>query len=387
MMKQFKLILLFIVVWRLTLFLVGLVADGFIPYHPTFPYVDTYLSVSLLPRWFYSWGNFDGVHYLTIAQKGYFGTGLIQAFFPLFPLLISVLINLKIPSLLASLLVSNLFLLGSAVTWIILFTKEFNKKIAWLSLIILLLFPSSFFLGAIYNESLFLFLTLQAFYWSKEKKWGLVCLFSILASSTRLVGIFLVPALLLENWQGLSLSYSFKNAKIWIKREYKNIILILLGGLGLVLYMSYLQLKFNDAFYFLHVQAEFGAGRQETLVLWPQVLWRYFKILITYQPHDWKFFAIVQELILSIFGLVGILLALKKIRWSYLIFALGAYVLPTLTGTFSSMPRYILVCFPLYLWLALVLEKHPRWQIAWLLTSGFLLVLNTMLFIQGYWVS
>ena len=86
-------------------------------------------------------------------------------------------------------------------------------------------------------------------------------------------------------------------------------------------------------------------------------------------------------------AVVGLGLAALKIRWSYILFAGIAILLPTLTGTFSSMPRYILVAFPLYIGLALVTKSRPelRWTI--LSISGLLLVMNTLLFSQGYWVA
>jgi hypothetical protein len=77
-----------------------------------------------------------------------------------------------------------------------------------------------------------------------------------------------------------------------------------------------------------------------------------------------------------------------KINWAYLVFAWGAYVLPTLTGNFSSMPRYILVCFPLFIYVSLLLEKKPRaWRFFYLTISLIFLIINLALFTQGYWVA
>src|SRR3990167_3987420 len=41
----------------------------------------------------------------------------------------------------------------------------------YLSIVLLLIFPTSFFLGAFYNDSLFLCLSVWAFYFAFKKKW------------------------------------------------------------------------------------------------------------------------------------------------------------------------------------------------------------------------
>ena len=128
-------------------------------------------------------------------------------------------------------------------------------------------------------------------------------------------------------------------------------------------------------------------GRQETIVLWPQVVYRYIKILLTARPIDWKYFSYVQDFVLSIGVAIGIYLARKKIKLSWLIFSVLTYLLPTLTGSFSSMPRYILVIFPLWMWLAHKLSQPSRWRCCYYLVSVILLMINTILFTQGYWVS
>ncbi len=152
--------------------------------------------------------------------------------------------------------------------------------------------------------------------------------------------------------------------------------------------MYYLYREFSDPLYFFHVQSEFGGGiRQETVILYPQVVWRYIKILLTARPFDLKYFSYVQEFVTGTIGLILLLYSVTKTRLSYIIFSLLAFLLPTLTGTFSSMPRYILVCFPIFILLSIWSEKSKIFRYTWFTISGILLLLNTVLFIQGYWVA
>ena len=144
--KNYLHISLVFIIWRITLFAIAFFAPQFLAYQPSFPYVDTLLSNHNLPAWFYSFANFDGVHYLTIAQQGYFGIGLIQAFFPLFPLLVAILSKLSINSITAGLILSNLASFLFLVIWFLIFKKLKGKKLAYLSLPVILSFPTSFFL-------------------------------------------------------------------------------------------------------------------------------------------------------------------------------------------------------------------------------------------------
>jgi len=83
----FKNIIKLFITWRLSLFLIAFVSIFLITkFGARFPYVDRVLEITNLPSWIWGFGNFDGVHYLRIAQNGY-TSDYSQAFFPLFPLL------------------------------------------------------------------------------------------------------------------------------------------------------------------------------------------------------------------------------------------------------------------------------------------------------------
>ena len=74
-------------------------------------------------------------------------------------------------------------------------------------------------------------------------------------------------------------------------------------------------------------------------------------------------------------------------RLSYAVFAILSFITPTLTGTFSSMPRYVLVMFPAFIVLGRWLEKHRRLRWAWWGSSVILLVIDLSLFLTGRWVA
>jgi hypothetical protein len=151
--------------------------------------------------------------------------------------------------------------------------------------------------------------------------------------------------------------------------------------------MSFLVHEFHDPLYFAHVQSAFGGGREEKIIFYPQVVWRGLKILLTSRPFDWRYFTYIQEFCAGVGGLLLLLISTKFVRASYVFFAFFAFFLPTTTGTFSSMPRYLLVCFPIFLFFTYFIQKSPLRMVLWLSLSIIFLVINTLLFIQGYWVA
>lgn len=363
--------------WVFALNLLVLIAPYFLTYQPSFPYASE-LNRFALPDFLSKMANFDGVHYLTISEKGYLGTGLIQAFFPLYPLLIKFFNPIFNNYLITGLLLSHIFALLSFYAFYALVKMDFGKRIAWWSLIFFACFVSSFYLRSFYGESLFMALLFTSFLAAKSKKYLLAGILGLLLSSTRVIGIFILPSL----WLLIYLS-DRKNYSAYLK--------VSLSALGLLAYMLYLKWQFGDFLYFFTLQEQFGASRQSSLISYPQVVYRYLKIFYTVRPFDLKYYAYMQEFLLSLASLGLLILAtwqsLKQKTQEvlpYLLFAILAYFLPTLTGNFSSMPRYILACFPIFIYLAQVLKTY---KFLYLTISIILLIINLILFSQGYWVA
>lgn len=367
----------------LGLLLLAFSAGALVKYQPVFPYADVWLATSNLPRWLYSWANFDGVHYLTIAKNGYFGTGLIQAFFPVWPIILRFGARLGLETITAGLVFNFIFGWLLFKKWFKLLKFEFSRKVAWWGTVALFLFPTAFFFQALYSETLFLWLVVSSFYAARKKRWWRAGLWAAIAAATRIVGIMLLPALLIE----LGEEIGWSELKLNLKQHWKKLVAVSLSAVGLIAYMFYLWQQFGDPLYFFHVQAEFGSGRTEGLVLYPRVIWRYLKILTTTQVKNWRYFIYVQEFLAGVVGLAVIVLSWFKVRKSYLVFSFLAFLLPTLTGTFSSLPRYILVCPALFVVLGQWLADKKWFRYLWLPISILLLAINTMLFIQGWWVA
>ena len=380
--------------WRAGLFLNSFIAQKF-PFTPSFPYSDIYFFPSGLPRWLWSWANFDGVHYLTIAKSGYMAQ-FTQAFFPLFPLVINFISKLfNDPWMIISgLVVTNVLFLTAIIMFKKLLALDYESRVVKWVILFLLFFPASFFFGSLYTESLFFLLVLLSFYFARRKQWWLSGFCGSLASFTRITGIFLLPAIL---WERYVANVKFKNPYLRrqenLKLNFKSIInlvkspVVYLIPSGLIAYMVYLQWKFGDWLYFWHAQSVFGAQRSGgTIILPPQVLWRYFKILSNFNAINYQYgiaFLEVSVFILTI--LILMYCHMKKVRTSYLIFSWFLILIPSLTGTLSSIPRYALLVFPGYFCLGLMQNSYVK--ILLLLIFLGLLILLSNLYLRGLWVA
>ncbi len=326
--------------------------------------------------------NFDGVYYLTISQYWY--RGLDQAFFPLYPITIWAFTNIFVinPSA-AGTAVSVLALFFLLLTFYKLLIIDNAKKSPFWVLLLFISFPTSFFLTNIYTESLFIFLILVSFYCARRKHRLAASIVAAFASGTRVVGIFLLPALFLEFYTQLREDKKKMNLRNFIS-YFSPLIFV---PLGLITYMGYLWYKYSDPLLFVHIQPAFGAGRSGgEIILLPQVIYRYIKIFLSVPFTSMTFFVSFLEIISLIAGIIILFLAYKnKIRKSYIVFSFLVLMFPTLSGTLSSLPRYILASFVIFIFLGQLQSKIAKISI---ITCGFILqAVLAILFLQGYFVS
>lgn len=347
------------VVWRLVLNASYALAPNL------WPAIDTFFGPVF-------WANFDGVHYLSIVQFGY--RQYQQAFFPFYPLVVRGISSFfSIAPDNAAQAVSILSTFGGLFVFYRLAKLEKISRPLW-PVLFLLAFPVSFFFSAAYTTGLYFLLACLSLLAMKEKRWLLTGIFGALASATQVFGVFLLLAAALE----------------YMKEKEKKIISaagLALIPLGLLGFMAYLWKSVGDPLAFYHTQPLFGAQRSGSeIILLPQVLWRYLHIASTFAVDSYVYWIALFEL--AMLGLAVFLLWFgykRNISKSLLAYSLAVVLLPTLTGTLSSFPRYVLSAFPLFL----VLGDRKLTVRKILLSIFFLfgLVLFTTLFLRGHFVS
>lgn len=378
-MKKSDLLFVFsgFAVWRILLFVFAYLATKYIPLQSNFlgGGMQNYLSNPLM----WGWINFDGEHYLSIAQMGY--QPLTYFFFPIFPMMSKLVGNLiggGFTNLAWSgLFISNIaFFMALVGVWKIS-AMEFGKKIARNAILLLLFFPTSYYFGSYYTESIFLALTVWSFYFIRRSQWVYGGVFAGFSTAARIVGVALLPAYLIEFWQT-------KKKNIW------SIIGILLVPVGILIYMYYLNIKTGDPLNFFNTVSIFGPQRSSTFILLPQVFYRYFFKIIPGVDYSYfpNIFTTYLEIITGVIFLILTLVAFWKMRLSYAVYLFLGYIIPTLSGSFSSFPRYVLVLFPAFILMARYVDKLSKAFKIVVFTLLFVcLGLATGLFIRGYWIS
>ncbi len=265
---------------------------------------------------------------------------------------------------------------------------------------LLALFPTSLFFGAPYTESLFLLLSVGAFYAARTGRWPVAGLLAAAASAARPVGVCLVVplgVLYLYGPRGDRGAVTGRARSALFPRYRLRLDFLWLGlaPLGLVCFSGYLGLRHGDALAFLHEQQarthEFSfpfAGIWEgTVAAFDSLTY-----LVFGTPESAGMFAARNLMLFAflVFGLVATVGVFRRLPPAY-----GVYVVALLFQPLSlpiddkpldSLGRYLAVVFPLFMWLALVCEERQRTRPALLVSSAGLALLSGM-FAAWVWVA
>src|ERR1700730_8511024 len=163
----------------------------------------------------------DAQWYASIAERGYtarseFTTAgcverpkltyrcenyLSWAFFPLWPLVIRLLLPIVVDPFAAGFVAANLFSLAAAVVLFLYLRTHYEEGIAIISVLLVYVSPFALFLDAPFTESLFLLLVSCVFLATDKCAWAITGICLGLLSVTRPNGIFvaIVPIVALAN--------------------------------------------------------------------------------------------------------------------------------------------------------------------------------------------
>ena len=364
--------------------------------------------------------RWDSNWYLLIARYGYHPalgayTASRSAFFPLYPLGVGLVSQLGVPAVAAGVLLSVCALAAALYGLHRLTTLELGGRAgadaARLAVYALAFAPMAFFLSAVYSESLYLALSIGLFWSAREGRWGYVGLLGALASATRSTGVvLLVPAVILYLYgprrdRSPDHTAAGRSPLLPRYRLRSDVLWLALVPAGLVLYGAYLGLSGGDALAPLSAQGEWSrhfAGPYVAVWDGLKAAFEGARQLISMQrAHVYfpvggedPFVAASHNLILFAFlaaavpAVVGVLRKLPFAYGAYLVVALALPLsYPVATQPLMSLPRFLLVLFPLFIWFGDWLSRHPRAQRPMLCGSAALMVLFGAQFATWHWVS
>jgi Gpi18-like mannosyltransferase len=367
-------ILFLVVISRLVITLIAVMTLMLIRNQPPDPNSLTWL-----------WSKWDAGHFLDVAKHGYMNATeerFFIVFFPLYPFLIRMLAGIIRSYEWAGVALSNLCLAVAAIYLYLLVKLDFNHRIARNSVLSLLIFPVSFFLGVVYSDSLFLALSIMTIYYARTGKWYYAGLCGCLASLTRNFGVLLLVPVMIEFALTAGLTEKFKRGELLqIGAECKKGLVLLLIPLGLGGYLLINRIVTGDCFTFLTYQREhwsngFGFFADNLVTIFNNAMnWKATERIALWIP----------ELIAIIMVIAMIFYGFRKIRVSYLIYMMIYLFTCTSATWLISGPRYLMCLFPVHLLIALIIKAKPV-QIGYLFLSLSLLAFYTLAFVLDYYV-
>jgi len=327
--------------------------------------------LSIVMNQFYRW---DSPHYIDIAKNWYVNVGeqrLFIVFFPLYPALIKLTtfdyqyINLS------ALLISNVSSLVAIVYLFKLTNIDFGDSISRRAVLYLNIFPTAYFLCAIYTEGLFLAAVIACFYYARMGKWPLAGLLGMFSSLTRINGLILLPALAIE----------YLRQKEWkLKRSDANLVWT---GLPLVGFLIYLGINYQVTggfFTFMEIERTHWHQSIDPL-LGLTSAWQW----ATTAPFPNSVTAGSAQIVFAVLGFLAVVGGfLLRFRLSYNVYMLLTWMVSVSTGWWISVPRYIMTMFPLFMLLG-VFGQRKRFDRAVLIVFSAFLFFFTTLFSMGWW--
>ena len=320
-----------------------------------------------------SWVQWDSEFYTKIATLGYRFQGERWpsiAFFPLYPLLIKLITPFTTGHVeIVGVLISNLALLAALLLLYHLLESDFGRSTALWTLIFVLCIPTSFFFGAMYSESLALLLTVAALSALRRKRWWLAGAAGLLLALTRVPGVLIAPVLALCYLQ--SLGWQWRNLR-W------PLLAVGLPPLGLLGFMAFQWWKFATPFAFMQAQQAW-----ENALSPPWVLPLNLYTMIT-TKSAWP--NLVFQALFYLLFVVLMLVSLRRLPLAYGLTTLFLLVPPLLSSWTWSVSRHMLIGVGAYIILAQWAQR--RWvRFALLAVFVPLLILTTLLFVNGWWIA
>lgn len=405
--------------------LIGLISRSFLVLlilgvAPILPTPPDGLPVEVNWSAFNAW---DSILYESIATQGYqyvisdVVQGQNVAFFPMFPLLCSLLMQLGIPFNVAGTILNNTAFIGSLVLLDNWLKQRYSiQTVTWIILVVAFC-PFSIFGTFIYTEGVFLFVSIAALKAFDQKQYKLAAFWGAIATATRPNGVALIPTFLLVSWLQ--------------KRGLQAYLSGLFSGVGIGLYSLYCGWQFGDFFAFVRTQQAWdrqaGINWESWKILFSQLMFGSGEIvkglsqnpihfilmgivfaiasLIIYfrsrlQPNAVYYLSCVLFLlawivagdalinILTIFGGCYLLWKFRNKLGSLLVsYGVFSYLIIFNSGGTISAERFVYGTISVAIALGLLLFRYPRYGYATMSFFLLLLTLYCIRFAQHLWVA
>ena len=399
---------------RLLVFAVGFASSYWwgarLRHTPLAPTGDAAVDAHPLGFFLSAWRHWDSVWFTRIADHGY--DPHATAFFPLYPLLVRAAALGTGWTSAAGVIVSVVCFAAALVLLYRLVRDEFDASTAAWTVILLSFASTSFFFQAVYSESLFLLLTVASFSAARRGRWLLAGLAGGLAALTRSAGVLLVVPLAwmwFEQYRSGALRLpGAVAARPLLARGRPRLVsfaALALVPAGLGLYMAYLSRRFGNPLEFVVAEQHWHRSLHLPVTAiydGAQAAWRSVRSIAA-DPgvftrlerlpfrDQWLTLGNLTAFLALVFALVMLVACWRRLPSAYAVLAVVTLLLPLSYPTHGtpllSFPRFLVVDFPVFIALAVLVVRRPvlRWAALTALTAGLLVF--TVIYANGMWVA
>ncbi|MBM6594327.1 mannosyltransferase family protein [Microvirga pudoricolor] len=321
--------------------------------------------------------QFDCGWYRTIATAGYHlkpaghdaQDAANWAFFPLFPLSVKLArwLVAKASYVDAAAAINSALFVLSCVLLYKINLRYASPLQAALGSVAFAFFPISFYFYAPYTESWFLFLSVLGLYFLQRKQFIRAGVAAAFLSATRNQGIFFAVVILAYGIEAY-LALRGEDLARRLRLGLDVLLALVLTPVGMILFAAYLYWLVGDALAFVHVQRAWGRGFENPL-------WVILGIVRLGDPYG------VYALFTFILAGIAVTWLAWMRRYGEAAFAALCVLSAGISGSFSSMPRYVLASVGLALFVTAVLPRLPR-PVFWVFLAGEVVLLAAFV---GQW--
>jgi hypothetical protein len=305
----------------------------------------------------------DAGWYYHIAEEGYeerpFDTSRPAnwAFFPLHPLLWSIVLRATGDDALSGLLLANLtFLAALCVIYRLVREKYLDDEAAKRATWFLCFCPTTYFFSLPWSESLFLLLTAATWLAFERRAWWSMAILGAAATACRFAAIFLVLAIAVELWRHRELL------------SWRSMAACASMPVGLIAFMALLWAKTGDAFAFADVQSAWGRMLILPVKAFGVVLVKPYFLASDWNLRPLNFIAFCAAAVVSVW-------LWRRQQAGLALFTALSVLAPAMTGSLTSMARYTFALFPVAIVYGLWSGKGSRERAVLAMMTAVLAVL------------
>ena len=327
--------------------------------------LDRYVVEAPLARW-------DSYWYWRIAEYGYESADdnrlHTTAFFPLYPAILGAIRKTTgVHPFLSGSAVSLAALLAALVFVGRLAEEEgFDPRYA---LAALLLFPKAMFFAAVYTESLFLLCSAACLLMLRRGRFGAAAAWGAFAALARPTGVVLALPIA---WAVFARRRRGADARKEIVYYWPAALAPIAGA---ACFGLYLRIRFGSALAGVRTET---AGWGHRLLEWP---WTPIVEAFRTPGHYW-----LSSFFLLAFAFFGVLLWRRGLRVEA-VYVVGSALFVLETWGIASAPRYTAVLFPAFFVIGDWMKRSPLIKWGYGIAGAATLLLETVKFSLGYWVS